>query len=75
MLEQTAPWTAIKKGTPEEQQDAKMTLVAALEATRIAAVLLAPVVPGLSSRIFTQLGISEKDQVCIASPPCVSSHQ
>ena len=57
LLEETAPWTALKKGSPEEQAAAGVTLVAALEGARIVAVLLAPVTPSLSQRVLTQLGL------------------
>ena len=66
LLEETAPWTALKKGSDEEKAAAGVTLVAALEGTRIVAVLLAPVVPALSQRILAQLGLSVSLQV----PPC-----
>ena len=56
LLEETAPWTALKKGSDSERQAAKETLVAVLEGARIAAVLLAPVTPGLATRILAQLG-------------------
>lgn len=57
MLEEEAPWTALKKGSDEEKAAAGVTLVAALEGARVAAVLLAPVVPALSQRLLTQLGL------------------
>ena len=63
MLEETAPWTALKKGTQEQKAAAHVTLVAALEGTRIAAVILSPVVPELSQRIHTQLGLDVDVQV------------
>lgn len=57
MLEEEAPWAALKRGSDEEKAAAGVTLVAALEGARIAAVLLAPVVPALSHRLLTQLGL------------------
>lgn len=64
-LEETLPWTALKKGSESEKAKARVTLVAVLEGVRIAAVALAPVVPQLSQRIHTQLGLEGDIQVCI----------
>jgi methionyl-tRNA synthetase len=58
-LEQTAPWTALKKGSDEEKAAAGRVLVAVLETARILAVALSPITPGLSSRIYQQLGLGE----------------
>lgn len=55
-LEETAPWTAFKKGDDAAKAEAAAALVAVLEAVRIVAVLLAPVAPALSRRIYLQLG-------------------
>ncbi|GLI58657.1 hypothetical protein VaNZ11_000399 [Volvox africanus] len=57
-LEETQPWTKLKKGTDEEKAEAAAVLVAVLEAVRIVAVGLAPLTPGLSRRILSQLGYS-----------------
>ncbi|GAB4819284.1 hypothetical protein N2152v2_006330 [Parachlorella kessleri] len=57
-LEETAPWTAFKKGSEEQKAEAARVLVAVLEAVRIVAVLLSPVTPSLSRRIYQQLGYS-----------------
>lgn len=65
LLEETQPWTTLKKGSQAEKAAAQVTLVAALEGTRIAAVLLSPVVPELSQRIHTQLGLESDVQVRI----------
>jgi len=68
-LEQTAPWTALKKGTDDEKQQARKVLVAVLEAARILAVALSPVTPGLSGRAYQQLGLGEsplQGRVCWA---------
>ena len=54
-MEEVAPWTGLKKGTDEEKEAAKQALVAVLEAVRVVAVLLAPVTPTLSRRIYEQL--------------------
>ncbi len=47
------------QGSEEEQRAAEGTLVAVLEATRIVAVLLAPITPALSRRIMAQLAAPE----------------
>lgn len=60
-MEEVAPWTALKKGTAEEKEAAKEALVAVLEAVRIVAVLLLPVTPALSRRIYEQIGYSEEE--------------
>lgn len=67
LLEETAPWAALKKGTDEQKVAAHVTLVAALEGTRIAAVMLSPVVPELSQKIHAQLGLDVDVQVCLCS--------
>ena len=56
-LEETQPWTKLKKGNDEEKAMAQMDLTAVLEATRIVAHLLWPIVPSMSERIFEQLGV------------------
>lgn len=62
-LEEVAPWTAFKKGSDEDKDKAGRDLVAVLEAVRVAAVLLAPITPSLSSRIYEQLGLDAPDQL------------
>lgn len=56
-LEQTAPWTAFKKGSDAEREAAGRVLVVVLEASRILAVALSPVTPALSARVYAQLGL------------------
>lgn len=63
LLEETQPWTALKKGSEEEKAAAGATLVTALEGARIAAVLLAPVTPGVSRRVYEQLGLAGELEV------------
>eukprot|EP00775_Hariotina_reticulata_P003562 gene3562-3830_t len=48
-----------KKGTEDEKQQARKVLVAVLETARILAVALSPVTPGLSGRVYHQLGLGE----------------
>lgn len=55
-IDQTAPWTAFKKGTEEDKQQAGRVLVAVLETARILAVSLSPITPGLSAKVYQQLG-------------------
>ena len=57
-MEEVAPWTAFKKGSGAEKDAAAAALVAVLEAVRIVAVMMSPVTPGLSSRIYAGLGMS-----------------
>ncbi|MBP0000803.1 MAG: methionine--tRNA ligase [Cyanobacteria bacterium SID2] len=54
-LDDRAPWTLYKKG---EQAAVEEVLFAVLESVRLAAYLLSPVVPGLSTSIYQQLGFS-----------------
>lgn len=58
-VDQQAPWTALKKGTDEEKAAAGRVMVAVLEAARVLAVALSPITPGLSSRMYQQLGLGE----------------
>lgn len=60
LLEETAPWSAFKKGSEEDKAAAAAVLVAVLEAVRVVAVLLSPVTPGLSARIYQQLGFTQQ---------------
>lgn len=49
------------QGSEEEKAAAGLALVAVLEAVRIVAVLLAPVTPALSGRMYAALGYSEPE--------------
>jgi methionyl-tRNA synthetase len=53
-LNERAPWTVMKHGG--EEQAVAADLYAVLEASRIVAVLLAPLLPELSERMLQQLG-------------------
>lgn len=57
-LDDRAPWTLYKKG---EQQEVEKVLYAVLESVRLSAYLLSPIVPGLSTAIYQQLGFSSID--------------
>ena len=59
-MEEVAPWTAFKKGSDAEKDAAAAALVAVLEAVRIVAVMMSPVTPGLSSRIYAGLGMNSE---------------
>lgn len=54
-LDAQAPWTLYKQGNQEKVEE---ILYVVLESVRIAAVLLSPIIPGLSLRILGQLGYS-----------------
>lgn len=49
------------QGTDEQKAEAAAVLVAVLEAVRVVAVLLSPVTPSLSRRIYAQLGYSAEE--------------
>ncbi len=51
------------QGTDEQKTEAAAVLAAVLEAVRIVAVLLSPVTPSLSRRIYRQLGFEGQDAV------------
>ena len=70
VLEQEAPWAALKKGNEAQKAHAGRVLVTALESARIAAVLMAPVVPGLAERVLQQLACAPPRAVraCRAAP-------
>ena len=57
-LEQKKPWTKLKSDSDAEKAEAERDLVAVLEATRIVALILWPVVPSMSVRILEQLRIA-----------------
>ena len=61
-----APWTAFKKGTDEDKAAAAAALAAVLEAVRVVAVLLAPVTPALSARIYAQLGYTPEQHAALS---------
>ncbi len=52
------------QGTDEEKTSAGLVLLAALEAARIASVMLSPITPTTSGRIATQLGFPDDDPAC-----------
>lgn len=56
-LDTSAPWSLLKTGDPADRAAAGAALVAALEAARVAAVLLHPVTPAFSGRVLAALGV------------------
>lgn len=58
LVNDTAPWKLLKEGP---SQGAASCLVTAVEACRRAAILLAPLCPQLSKKIFQQLGLLAAD--------------
>lgn len=52
-IDDEAPWSLFKKG---EQERVECVLYAVLESVRLAAYLLSPIIPGLSTAIYRQLG-------------------
>ncbi len=58
-LVEQAPWKLIKSGAPEDQRRLDGTLYTAAEVLRLAAALLAPVIPESAANIWNQLGMPE----------------
>jgi methionyl-tRNA synthetase len=54
-IDDQAPWTLYKQG---QQQAVEQVLYAVLESVRLAAYLLSPIIPTISSDIYQQLGFS-----------------
>jgi methionyl-tRNA synthetase len=52
-IDEQAPWTLYKQG---QQQAVEQVLYAVLESVRLAAYLLSPIIPDISSDIYQQLG-------------------
>ncbi len=57
-IDEQAPWTLYKLGKtdPEKHKEAEQVTYSILESVRLAAYLLAPIVPNISTRIYQQLG-------------------
>lgn len=58
-IDSQAPWTLFKQGGTAFETAAK-DLVIVLEAMRIISIALSPITPGLSLRIYSQLGYTEE---------------
>ncbi len=54
-IDEQAPWRLFKEG---KQAEVEKILYAVLESVRLAAYLLAPIIPNLSGKIYQQLGFS-----------------
>ena len=52
-IDEQAPWSLYKQG---KQQEVEAVLYAVLESVRLAAYLLSPIIPNISSDIYQQLG-------------------
>ncbi|BAY97152.1 methionyl-tRNA synthetase [Tolypothrix tenuis PCC 7101] len=72
-IDEQAPWTLYKQG---QQQQLAQVLYAVLESVRLAAYLLSPVIPNISSDIYQQLGfgINFNDQLEVANAAPFSVH-
>ena len=68
-IDEQAPWTLHKQG---RQQEVERVLYAVLESVRLAAYLLSPIIPDISTEIYKQLGFAidfnNKNQISIAAP-------
>lgn len=68
-VDEQAPWALYKQG---QQQAVKQILYAVLESARLAAYLLAPIIPNLSGEIYKQLGFeidfNDKTQISATAP-------
>mmetsp|Transcript_11687 Transcript_11687/g.20754 ORF Transcript_11687/g.20754 Transcript_11687/m.20754 type:complete len:564 (+) Transcript_11687:10-1701(+) len=60
-LQEDQPWTALKKGDALQKEQAIVILCAVLETARVAALVLSPITPSLSLRVYSQLGLSESE--------------
>lgn len=59
LLQEAAPWSALKNGTDAEKVTAAEVLCIVLEIARVAAVVLLPLTPALSGRCLQQLGLAD----------------
>eukprot|EP00210_Caulerpa_lentillifera_P004183 g3989.t1 len=62
-LQETSPWTALKKGSEIEKSKALEVLVSVLESLRIVAVVLTPIAPSISSKVYCQLGLTHYQSI------------
>jgi methionyl-tRNA synthetase len=67
-IDEQAPWSLYKQG---KQQEVEVVLYSVLETVRLAAYLLSPIIPNISSDIYQQLGlgINFNDQESVATTP------
>jgi len=68
-IDEQAPWSLYKQG---QQQAVEQVLYAVLESVRLAAYLLSPIIPNISSDIYQQLGFgidfNDQIQTSISAP-------
>lgn len=68
-IDEQAPWSLYKQG---QQQAVEKVLYAVLESVRLAAYLLSPIIPNISSDIYQQLGFginfNEQIETATAAP-------
>jgi methionyl-tRNA synthetase len=68
-IDEQAPWTLYKQ---RQQRAVEQVLYTVLESVRLAAYLLSPIIPNVSSDIYYQLGFTtdfnEKTQISVAAP-------
>jgi methionyl-tRNA synthetase len=68
-IDEQAPWTRYKQG---QQQEVEEILYTVLESVRLAAYLLSPITPQISSAIYRQLGFSidfnEQSSIYLLAP-------
>ena len=73
-IDDQAPWSLYKQG---KQEDVEVVLYAVLESVRLAAYLLSPIIPNISSDIYQQLGwginFNEQKESAILAPFCTHS--
>lgn len=73
-IDDQAPWRLYKL---EQQTDVEAILYAVLESVRLAAYLLAPIIPNLSTKIYAQLGfdLDFNNQTAINKPDLFEQHR
>lgn len=57
-IDEVAPWKLLKSEVPEDIAKAHVCLVSILESLRILAVILYPITPRLSEKVYLQLGMN-----------------
>ncbi len=65
-VDEQAPWSLYKQG---QQSQVNQVLYSVLEVVRLAAYLMAPIVPDLSTRVYEQLGLGGIDSGLTLSNP------
>ncbi len=70
-VDEQAPWTRYKQG---DRPSVERTLYCVLETVRQSAYLLAPIIPGVSTRIYQQLGYSVNFDSKDATLPKFATH-